>query len=86
MFRMVMMVRLMPRGRRMEMVGMVPPEQGRPGLWVEAGGDTRDQHLESDYTVDTQARQLSSHTLCRYLATIYCLSDTIQMVFGLSGQ
>ena len=83
---MVMMVRL-PRGRRMEMVGMVPSEQGRPGLWVEAGGDTRDQHLKSDYCrYGIQAQQLSSHTLCRYLSTIYCLSDTIQMVFGLSGQ
>ena len=45
MFRMVMMVRP-PRWRRMEMVGMVSPEQGRPGLWVEAGRDTRYQHLE----------------------------------------
>merc|ERR1719195_874096 len=30
---MVMMVRP-PRWRRMEMVGMVSPEQGRPGLWM----------------------------------------------------
>ena len=40
MFRRVMVVRGL---------GMVPSEQGRPGLWVEAGGDTWYQHLESDY-------------------------------------
>ena len=84
MFRMVMVMMVM-------MMRLVPLEQGRPGLWVEAGGGTRDQHLKSDYTVHirrygTQAQQLSSHTLCRYLSTIYSLSDTIQMVFGLSGQ
>ena len=50
MCRMVMMVRP-PRWRRMEMVWMVPSDQGRPGLWVEAGGDTRYQHLASDYCI-----------------------------------
>ena len=55
MFRMVMMVRP-TRWRRMEMVWMVPSDQGRPGLWVEAGGDTRDQHLESDYCIYTGQR------------------------------
>ena len=54
----------------MEMVGMVPPEQGRPGLWVEAGGDTRDQHLESDYCRYTGQAIIK---LCRYLSTMYYL-------------
>ena len=63
MFRIVMMVRLMPRGRRMEMVRMVPSEQGRPGLWVEAGGGTRDQHLESDYCRYTGQAIIKSHAV-----------------------
>ena len=47
----------------MEMVGMVSPEQGRPGLWVEAGGDTRDQHLESDYCRYTGQAIIKSHAV-----------------------
>ena len=62
MCRMVMMVRP-PRWRRMEMVWMVSPEQGRPGLWVEAGGDTRDQHLESDYCRYTGQAIIKSHAV-----------------------
>ena len=63
MCRRVMMLRLPRRMEMVGMVGMVPPEQGRPGLCMEAGGDSRDQHLESDYCRYTGQAIIKSHAV-----------------------